>query len=55
MTAVQKVDAGLADVAAGRLISHEVVAEELRRKRIQGIESSLDSDRMNAATFSTGC
>ena len=35
---VQKVEAGLSDVAAGRVIPHEVVAEELRRKWIQGVE-----------------
>ena len=29
---VQKVEQGLADVAAGRVISHEQVAEDLRRK-----------------------
>ena len=29
---VQKVDAGLADVAEGRAVSHDQVAKELRRK-----------------------
>ena len=32
----QKVEAGLADAAAGRLIPHEQVAEELRRKWVTG-------------------
>jgi predicted transcriptional regulator len=33
---IQKVDAGLADAAAGRLISHDVVAQEMRRKLVAG-------------------
>lgn len=32
----QKIEAGRADVEAGRLIPHEQVAEELRRKWILG-------------------
>ena len=32
----QKVEAGLVDAAEGRLIPHEQVAEELRRKWVQG-------------------
>ena len=35
---MQKVEAGLADAAAGRLIPHDVVAAELRRKWIAGSE-----------------
>jgi predicted transcriptional regulator len=35
---IQKVEAGLADVDAGRLIPHEVVAAELRRKWLAGSE-----------------
>jgi predicted transcriptional regulator len=34
---VQKVERGLADVEAGRTISHEEVEQELRRKWTQGI------------------
>lgn len=33
---VQKVDAGRAQAEAGQLISHEDVAEEMRRKWVQG-------------------
>ena len=33
---IQKVEAGLADADAGRLIPHEQVAEELRRKWVKG-------------------
>lgn len=33
---IQKVEAGLADADAGKLISHEQVAEELRRKWVKG-------------------
>jgi len=32
----QRVEAGLADVAAGRLIPHDEIAEELRRKWVKG-------------------
>ena len=32
----QKIEAGRADVKAGRLIPHEQVAEELRRKWVLG-------------------
>lgn len=32
----QRVEAGLADVQAGRTISHARVAEELRRKWVKG-------------------
>ena len=35
---MQKVEAGLADVEAGRLIPHDVVAAELRRKWTVGSE-----------------
>jgi len=35
---IQKVEAGLADVDAGRLIPHDVVAAELRRKWLAGSE-----------------
>jgi predicted transcriptional regulator len=35
---IQKVDAGLADASAGRLIPHEVVAQEMRRKWVAGNE-----------------
>jgi hypothetical protein len=34
---VQAVDRGLADVEAGRTISHEQVAEEMRRKWVLGV------------------
>jgi predicted transcriptional regulator len=34
---VQKVERGLADVEAGRTISHEEVEQELRRKWTQGV------------------
>jgi hypothetical protein len=34
----QKVEAGLVDVAAGRLIPHIQVAEELRRKWVKGAD-----------------
>jgi len=34
---VQKVERGLADVGAGRTISHEEVEQELRRKWTQGV------------------
>jgi hypothetical protein len=33
---IQKVEAGLADADAGKLISHQQVAEELRRKWVKG-------------------
>lgn len=33
---IQKVEAGLADAEAGKLIPHEQVAEELRRKWVKG-------------------
>lgn len=33
---IQKVDSGLADVNAGRLIPHDVVAQEMRRKWVAG-------------------
>jgi predicted transcriptional regulator len=33
---VQKIEAGLADSDAARLIPHEQVAEELRRKWVKG-------------------
>ena len=33
---VQKVEAGLADADAGRLIPHEVVVQEMRRKWVAG-------------------
>lgn len=32
----QKLEAGLADAAAGRLIPHERVAEELRQRWVKG-------------------
>jgi len=35
---IQKIEAGLADAEAGRLIPHDVVAAELRRKWIAGSE-----------------
>jgi predicted transcriptional regulator len=35
---IQKIETGLADVDAGRLIPHEVVAAELRRKWLAGSE-----------------
>ena len=35
---IQKIEAGLADAEAGRLIPHDVVAAELRRKWIVGSE-----------------
>jgi predicted transcriptional regulator len=35
---IQKVEAGLADVDAARLIPHDVVAAELRRKWLTGSE-----------------
>jgi predicted transcriptional regulator len=35
---IQKVEAGLADAEAGKLISHDVVAAELRRKWAAGSE-----------------
>jgi predicted transcriptional regulator len=35
---IQKVDAGLADSEAGRLIPHDVVAQEMRRKWVSGSE-----------------
>ena len=35
---MQKVEAGLADVEAGRVIPHDVVAAELRRKWTVGSE-----------------
>jgi predicted transcriptional regulator len=35
---IDKVERGLADVAAGRTMSHEAVAEELRRKWVTGRE-----------------
>lgn len=34
---VQKVERGLADVEAGRTVSHEEVEQELRRKWTQGV------------------
>jgi hypothetical protein len=34
---VQAVDRGLADVEAGRTISHEQVVEEMRRKGVLGV------------------
>jgi hypothetical protein len=33
---IQKVEAGLADAEAGRLIPHEAVAQEMRRKWVAG-------------------
>jgi hypothetical protein len=42
---MQKVEAGLADAEAGRLIPHDVVAAELRRKWTVGSECSLDPVR----------
>jgi predicted transcriptional regulator len=33
---IQKVEAGLVDAEAGKLIPHEQVAEELRRKWMKG-------------------
>lgn len=33
---IQQIDLGLADIAAGRTISHEEVARELRRKWVLG-------------------
>lgn len=35
---IQKVDAGLADARAGRLVPHDVVAAEMRRKWVAGNE-----------------
>jgi len=35
---IQKVEAGLADAEAGKLIPHDVVAAELRRKWAAGSE-----------------
>ena len=35
---IQKIEAGLADAEAGRLIPHDVVATELRRKWLAGSE-----------------
>ena len=35
---IQKVDAGLADASTGRLIPHDVVAQEMRRKWVAGNE-----------------
>lgn len=35
---IQKIEAGLADADAGRLIPHDVVATELRRKWLAGSE-----------------
>ena len=35
---IQKIEAGLADAEAGRLIPHDVVAAELRRKWTAGSE-----------------
>jgi predicted transcriptional regulator len=35
---IQKVEAGLADAEAGKLIPHDVVAEELRRRWAAGSE-----------------
>ena len=35
---IQKIDDGLADAAAGRLIPHDVVAQEMRRKWVAGNE-----------------
>ena len=35
---LQKVEAGLTDAAAGRLVPHETVAEELRRKWVTGVD-----------------
>lgn len=34
---LQKIDRGLVDVEEGRTISHEKVAEELRRKWVVGV------------------
>lgn len=34
---LQKIDRGLADAEAGRTISHEEVAEEMRRKWVLGV------------------
>jgi predicted transcriptional regulator len=33
---IQKVEAGLADAEAGRVIPHEAVAQEMRRKWVAG-------------------
>jgi predicted transcriptional regulator len=33
---IQKIDAGLADSDAGRVIPHDVVAQEMRRKWVAG-------------------
>jgi predicted transcriptional regulator len=33
---IQKIEPGLADAEAGKLIAHEQVAEELRRKWVKG-------------------
>ena len=35
---IQKVEAGLEDAGAGRLIPHDVFAEEMRRKWVAGNE-----------------
>ena len=35
---IQKVDAGMADAEAGRLIPHDVVVQEMRRKWVAGNE-----------------
>ena len=33
---IQKIESGLADAEAGKMIPHEQVAEELRRKWVKG-------------------
>jgi predicted transcriptional regulator len=35
---IQKVDAGMADAETGRLIPHDVVVQEMRRKWVAGSE-----------------
>ena len=35
---IQKVDAGIADAEAGRLIPHDIVVKEMRRKWVAGSE-----------------
>jgi hypothetical protein len=46
---IQKVEAGLVDAEAGKLIPHEQVAEELRRKWMKAPRSRLDELRERLA------
>ena len=45
---IQKVEAGLADADAGKLISHEQVAEELRRKWVKGAAGASSAGASSA-------